>query len=45
MVEAMPQLTTLIVDDELQNRLLIKTLVLKNFPQFAIAEAESGRII
>jgi two-component system LytT family response regulator len=37
----MPQLTTLIVDDELQSRLLIKTLLLKNFPQFTIAEAES----
>ena len=41
MLETMPQLTTLIVDDELQSRLLIKTLLLKNFPQFTIAEAET----
>jgi two-component system, LytTR family, response regulator len=37
----MPQLTTLILDDELQSRLLIKTLLLKNSSQFAVAEADS----
>jgi hypothetical protein len=36
----MPQLTTLIVDDELQSGLLLKTLLLKNFPQFAVEETE-----
>jgi two-component system LytT family response regulator len=41
MLETMPQLTTLIVDDELQSRLLLKTLLLKNFPQFTVEEAES----
>jgi two-component system LytT family response regulator len=41
MVEHMPQLTTLIVDDELQSRLLLKTLLLHNFPQFTVEEAES----
>lgn len=37
----MPQTTTLIVDDELQSRSLIKKLLLDNFPQFVIEEAES----
>ena len=37
----MPQITTLIVDDELQSRSLIKKLLLDNFPQFIVEEAES----
>ena len=41
MVETMPQLATLIVDDELQSRLLIKALLLKDFPQFMVEEADS----
>src|SRR5437762_10606194 len=37
----MPQLTTLIVDDELQSRSLIKKLLSVHFPKFITDEAET----